>query len=163
MKWLLVCWWSHWQDQSLQDLKSFAVYFSKLTFVDAIVYYKTIYIYIHPHISTDMVSCQNGRSAAPVCPDFTSVVLTWRNRKWKKGRLFWLPSMTKGTKISCFCSAKNWQQNLKRFYTGSLSKRGLGASVEAFPFAEIPEENEYLRLFWSDCSHWRGNLLTVSN
>ena len=97
-------------------------------------------------------------------------------KKMEERQTFRLPSIPRETKISCFCWAKSWQQILKRFYTGSMSKGGPGSQRRSLPFCRNPFKKkkkawlsfasifgsiQYLRLFWSDCSHWKGYLLTM--
>ena len=99
-------------------------------------------------------------------------------KKMEERQTFRLPSIPRETKLSCFCWAKSWQQILKRFYTGSMSKGGPGSQRRSLPFCRNPFKKkkkawlsfasifgsiQYLRLFWSDCSHWKGYLLTISS
>ena len=69
--------------QLFNENKKFTVYKPFNMFLQVYMY---IYIYNTP-IRTGMSRYRNGRSEAPVYPDFTSVMRTWRKRKWKKGRL----------------------------------------------------------------------------
>ena len=99
-------------------------------------------------------------------------------KKMEERQTFRLPSIPRETKISCFCWAKSWQQILKRFYTGSMSKGGPGSQRRSLPFCRNPFKKkkkawlsfasifgsiQYLRLFWSDCSHSKGYLLKISS
>jgi len=59
-------------------------------------------------------------------------------KKMEERQTFRLPSIPRETKLSCFCWAKSWQQILKRFYTGSMSKGGPGSQRRTLPFCRNP-------------------------
>ena len=57
-------------------------------------------------------------------------------KEMEERQTFRLPSIPRETKISCFCWTKSWQQTWKGFTLALCQREDLGASVEAFPFAE---------------------------
>ena len=124
----------------------------------------------------------NGRRRVPKCPSRGTnqpiLLSTWQKRKWKKGRLLDFQAFPEKPKFLVFVEQKVDNKFLKRFYTGSMSKGGPGSQRRSLPFCRNPFKKkkkawlsfasifgsiQYLRLFWSDCSHWKGYLLTISS
>ena len=95
--------------------------------------------------------------------------------KGRKADFFDFQAFLKEPKFLVFVEQKVDNKIWKGFTLALCQREDLGASVEAFPFAEIPKKKawlsfasifgsiQYLRLFWSDCSHWKGYFLTISS
>ena len=123
----------------------------------------------------------NGRRRVPKCPSRGTnqpiLLSTWQKRKWKKGRLLDFQAFPEKPKFLVFVEQKVDNKFWRGFTLALCQREDLGASVEAFPFAEIPLKKkkawlsfasifgsiQYLRLFWSNCSHWKGYLFTINS
>ena len=105
----------------------------------------------------------NGHCRVPKCPSRGTnqpiLLSTWQKRKWKKGRsrLLDFQAFPEKPKFLVFVEQKVDNKFWKGFTLALCQREDLEASVEAFPFAEIPlKKKESLAFF---CFHfWKHSI-----